>query len=137
MAFTGPLEDRLLIRERMNAYADATFRGDVEAYLDCWAEDGVRIGNGEEVRGKDALRAQWSKFWAWLDKMTFFTEVGAIEVDGDHATARCWCREILFLKGGAVRKVVGVYEDQLVRQDGAWRFARREYTLFMDEGAKS
>ena len=42
MAFTGPIEDRLLIRERMNASADATFRGDVEAYLDCWAEDGVR-----------------------------------------------------------------------------------------------
>lgn len=134
MAFTGPIEDRLLIRERMNAYADATFRSDVEAYLDCWAEGGIRIGNGEEVQGKDALRAQWHRFWTWLDKMTFFTEVGAIEVDGDRATARCWCREILSLKGGATRKVVGVYEDELVRQDGTWRFARRAYTLFMDEG---
>ena len=100
MAFSGPLEDRLAIRDLMGAYADATFQQDVEAWLAC------------------------------------FTEVGAIEVEGAQATARAWCREILFLKGGGVRKVVGVYDDELVRQDGAWRFARRTYRLVMDEGTK-
>lgn len=135
MAFSGPLEDRQLIRERMGAYSDATFRGDVEAWLACWTEDAVRAQTGAEHRGKPALRAMWEQVWGMLDKMAFFTEIGAIEAQDDRATARCYCREILFLKGGEVRKVVGVYDDELVRENGVWLFARREYRLLMDEGA--
>lgn len=59
MTGSGPVEDRLLIRERMSGYSDAVFQSDVEAYLACWQEAGVRVGNGTEVRGKAALRAQW------------------------------------------------------------------------------
>ncbi|CAN7604379.1 nuclear transport factor 2 family protein [Phenylobacterium sp. LjRoot219] len=135
MPFEGPLEHRQLIRERFGAYSDAVFRGDVAGYLDCWAEDGVRVWAGREVQGKAALRAQWEKIWEGLEKMAFFAEIGAIEVRGERATARCYCREILVLKGGAVRKVVGVYDDELVRDGGVWLFARRTYQLFMDEGA--
>lgn len=136
MAFSGPLEDRLLIRELMGDYSDATFRRDAEGWLACWTEDGVRAQAGAaEHRGKPALRAMWDTVWAMLDRLAFFTEIGVIEVHGDRATARCYCREILFLKGGGVRKVVGVYDDDLVRESGKWLFARREYQLFMDEGA--
>jgi ketosteroid isomerase-like protein len=135
MAFSGPLEDRMLIRERMGAYSDATFRRDADAWLSCWTEDGVRAQAGApDFRGKAALRAMWDKVWAGLDKLGFFAEIGLIEADGDRAIARCYCREILFLKGGGVRKVVGVYDDELVRENGVWLFARREYQLFMDEG---
>ena len=72
-----------------------------------------------------------------MEKMAFFTEFGAIEVDGDHARARCYCREILLLKDGAVRKLVGAYEDELVRRGGDWLFASRRYTLFLDEPSVS
>jgi uncharacterized protein (TIGR02246 family) len=137
MAFEGPLEDRIAIRDLMGAYADATFRQDIAAWLACFTEDGVRAQGTTEVRGKAELRAMWDKVWSVLDRMAFFTEVGAIEVDGDRATARAWCREILLLKGGGIRKVVGVYDDLLVRQDGVWRFARRTYRLFMDEGERA
>ncbi|MDE2597303.1 MAG: nuclear transport factor 2 family protein [Sphingomonadales bacterium] len=134
MSFTGPLEDRLLIRERMSAYADAAFRQDEEAYLACWSENAVRVGQGATVQGTAALRAQWRGFWQFLESMAFFTEVGGIEVNGDHAAARCYCREIMTLKGGGLWKVTGVYADELVREGDAWLFARREYTLLLDEG---
>lgn len=134
MAFEGPVEDRLLIRELFGTYSDATFRGDVEAWLACWTEDGVRAQAKTEYAGKAALRAMWEKVWGVLDRMAFFTEIGAIEVAGDRASARSYCREILLLKGGDLRKVVGVYTDELVRQNGGWLFAHREYQLFMDEG---
>ena len=54
--------------------------------------------------------------------------VGAIAVDGDRATARCYCREIMTLKGGGLWKVVGLYTDELVRDGwvvapGEWRRA--------------
>lgn len=137
MAFTGPAEDRLLIRELIGSYSDAAFRSDLEAYLACWTEDGVRTQAGQpELRGKAALRDMWNAIWGMIERMAFFAEVGAIEVDGERATARVYCREIVFLKGGGVWKLVGIYNDQLVREGGAWRFARRDYELLMDEGTK-
>jgi ketosteroid isomerase-like protein len=134
MAFRGPFEDQSLIRNRVGAYSDATFRADAEAWLACFTDDAVRSQNGSEVRGKPALRAMWDEVWGFLEKMALFAEIGAIEIDGDRARARCYCREILFLKGGGLRKVVGIYDDVLVRQGGDWLFARRDYQLFMDEG---
>jgi ketosteroid isomerase-like protein len=94
MGFDGPLEDRLAIRELMGTYADAAFRGDVEAYLACWTDDGVRAQGVSEIRGKAALRAMWDQIWAGLEKMAFFTELAGSEVRGDRATARVYCREI-------------------------------------------
>ena len=136
MSTDETLLDRLRIRERFGAYSDSTFRRDGDAWLACWTEDGVRVQGGAEHRGKAELRRMWDGVWTMLDKMAFFTEIGPIEVAGDRATARSHCREILFLKGGGRRKVVGLYEDELVRQDGVWLFARREYILFMDEGTE-
>ena len=134
MAVDETIQDRVLIRERFACYSDAAFQCDVERYLDCWAEDGVRIGQGVEVRGKTALRAQWEQIWKPLDKLAFFTEPVILDVAGVRATARCYCREIFTLKSGAMRKIVGLYHDVLIRENGIWRFARREYELFMDEG---
>jgi ketosteroid isomerase-like protein len=134
MAFSGPPEDRILIRELINGYSDAVFRQDEVAYLACWSEDGLRIGQGMECRGKEALGQQWRQFWDILERMAFFTEIGAIEVSGDTATARVYCREIIHPKGGGLWKVVGVYRDELVRREGQWLFARRDYELLMDEG---
>ncbi len=135
MTFAGSADDRLKIRERFDAYSDAIFRGDVEAYLACWSEDCVRTGFGGECRGKSALRAHWDGIWNTLERMTFFTQMGAIEVDGDHATARCYCLEILNLRAGGFRKLVGTYEDELVRERGEWLFSRRSYLLMEVDAA--
>jgi ketosteroid isomerase-like protein len=134
MAFSGPLEDRQLIRERVGAYSDAVFQRDVEAWLDCWTDDAVRTGSGPESCGKADLRRFWDGTWRMLESMAFLAEVGSIEVEGDQARARVYCREILFLRGGGVRKVVGAYTDRLRREAGVWRFARRDYRLLLDEG---
>ena len=133
MSFTGPIEERALIRELMSTYADATMRADRTAWLACWSEDAVRRWRGTEVRGHAELAAQWDQLWGDIAAMGFFTEVGAILVDGDRATARCFCREIVSLKSGATMKVVGRYDDELVKQDGTWRFTLRDYTLHIAE----
>lgn len=133
MAFTGAMEDRLLIRDLYGSYADASFRQDVDAYLACWREDGVRLSRQGELHGKAELRAAWDAIWATLERMAFFSEIGAIEVVGEQATARCYCREIIELKGGEIWKVVGLYEDELIREDGAWLFRQRRYTLLINE----
>ena len=135
--FSGPLIDRQLIRELLGAYSDATFQRDMNAWLACYADDGVWVMLGKEIKGKAALQKQWTKLWSTIERMAFFTEIGAISVTGDHATARSYCREIVHYQNGTVIKVVGVYRDELVRINDAWLFARRDYQLFSHESPQS
>jgi len=133
MAFTGPLEDRIAIRELHETYADAAFRDDAAAWLDCWADDAIWITSFGEVRGKAALATQWEKVGATFAAIGFFPTVGAIEIDGDRALTRGYVREIATMHDGGFLKVVGRYDDEVVRENGAWRFARREYSVLMRE----
>ena len=133
MAFTGPIEDRIAIRELYGSYADASFREDRQAWLDCWADDCIWSTHFGDVHGKAALDGQWDLIWQTFKSIGFFSEVGAIMVEGDRATGRAYCREILDLGGGKVRKIVGAYADDLVREGGQWRFARRIYDVRIAE----
>ena len=133
MGFAGTLEDRQLIRERIDTYADAAFRKDREAWLANWCEECVWKVFGSEVRGKEAMREQWAKIWTMFEYMAFFTQLGSIDVDGDRAKVRSYCREILRRTDGGISKIVGAYDDDLVRENGAWLFARRDYQVLMNE----
>jgi len=134
MAYTGPLEDRIAIRELHETYADAGFRGDMEQWLGCFAEDCTWVTPYGEMRGKDQLRATWDQIFSNLAALGFFTVMGAIEVDGDTATDRAYIREVFNAKDGSIEKLVGSYTDQLVRQNGQWKFVRREYAVLIREG---
>jgi ketosteroid isomerase-like protein len=133
MPFSGPVEDRNLIRERMSAYADSMFSQDLEGWLSHFTDDvDWRMGDNT-MKGKDELRASWSNLWTPLKAMGYFTEVGSIEVEGDRARAKCFSRQIMFRKDGSVAKMVGLYKDELVKQDGQWLFAAREFIMIGQE----
>lgn len=127
MFSTGPLEDRILIRERMSDYADSMFQCDLDAWLANFTEDCLWHGNGMEMRGLEALAASWPNLWAPLLRIAYYTETAAIYVDGDRATARCYSRQIMFRKDGKVDKLAGLYHDKLVKRDGTWLFYEREF----------
>lgn len=130
--FRGPLEDRLAIRERFDSYAEAVTRGHADDYLDCWTADGARRGAGGECDGIEALRAHWEGIWKALAQMAFITQIGSIDVDGDHADATSSCLETFRLRDGSTRQLVGSYEDRLRRVDGVWRFSERRYRILID-----
>ena len=65
--------------------------------------------------------------------MAFFAEITAIEVTGARAKGRAFCREVSRWKDGRFIKVIGRYDDDIVREDGAWRFARRTFTMHLVE----
>jgi uncharacterized protein (TIGR02246 family) len=102
MAFTGPIEDRIAIRELHDTYTDASFRGDMEQRLGCFIEDCTRINPVGEIRGKEQLKAMWDQMFANLDALGLFPVVGGIEVDGDRATSRPSVREVFLAKDGAI-----------------------------------
>ena len=132
MSFTGPIEDRIAIRERYDAYSDAVTGSDLDDYLECWSHDGVRTGDGGECSGRQEIRAHWEAMFDWMDRMAFFSQPASIEVDGDRATASANTLEFLRLKTGDSHRVVGNYQDELVRDGGIWRFASRHYRVVME-----
>lgn len=136
MAFTGTIEDRIAIRELHDTYADAGFRGDKEQWLGCFADDCVWVTPFGEMNGKEQLEATWNQIFASLSALGFFTVMGSLEIDGDRATDRAYIREIFFAQDGSMRKLVGRYDDQLVRVNGAWKFARRNYQVLIEEGGE-
>lgn len=130
--FRGAIEDRLAIRERFDSYAGAVTRGALDDYLDCWTADGARRGVGGECQGIDALRAHWDGIWKALAQMSFITQIGSIEVDGDHAAATSFCLENFRLHDNTTRQLVGAYDDRLRKVDGVWRFSERRYRILLE-----
>jgi ketosteroid isomerase-like protein len=127
MTNAGPLEDRLLIRELYGLYADASCRGDREAWLACFTPDGQWNSHIFQCTGAAELRAEWDKLWADWDEVAFWGEIGWIQVSGDRAIARSYAREIVKLSAGGLFKLFGRYDDELERRDSRWLFTQRNY----------
>ena len=133
MAFIGPSEDKMAIRELYGCYADASMRGDLEEWLACWAEDCRWDSHVFNRSGKADLREQWNALWVNFDKVAFLGEVTAIEIDGPEAIGRSATQETIRLTNGGVYKLVGRYEDRLVRVNGKWLFSRRDYHVVAED----
>jgi ketosteroid isomerase-like protein len=133
MPFTGPLEDRLAIRELYGCYAGAACTGDGDAWLACWSADPEWITPAVQGKGRDGIRAQWDRLWQDIERMAFLGEVVSIEAEGDRAVGRAYCREVSDWKDGRKIRIIGRYDDQIVRENGEWRFQRRNFTMQLVE----
>ncbi len=126
-------EDRILIRELYGRYAIAAAQQDGAAWLACWAEKATWKTPHFEVSGHPALAASWTATWVNFSNVAAFNELGAIALDGDVAKLTSSTLEIIGLKAGGLLKMAGLYHDELVREGGQWRFARREYQALNQE----
>jgi uncharacterized protein (TIGR02246 family) len=127
------LEDREAIRALFIDYGRTLDSRDFTAFAQLFARDGEFIGGaGATAKGRDAVGALLGKLLQtnYPDSRgknfhLFFGE--AIEVNGNEATA--------VSKGGFVMAstankpemlLLATYRDQFVREDGRWKFKRRE-----------
>ena len=133
MAFVGPIEDRLAIRERIDAYCDAVFRRNADDWIACWAEDAVWKLPSLEVSGHEAMRPAWINAMSAYKFTGFFGNPGHIVVDGDTAEARTYTTEHLEKTDGSFMRIYGAYDDKLVKRDGAWVFKMRTYNVLRME----
>lgn len=133
MAYKGSIEDRLAIRELIECYSDAVAQRDPKAWGATWTEDAVWDVMGNRVEGRAAIVAAWIGAMETFDFVAFYAIPGAIEVNGETATARVYVSEVLVAKEGGRRRVDGAYEDTLHKVDGAWRFSQRIYRMLHDD----
>ena len=125
--FSGPEQDRLLIRELIDSYSDAVMLGDAEAWGSTWAEDGRWVIRGREIAGRDAIVGAWRSAMASFRAVMFHAFPGSIQVDGDQATLRTHTFEHLEPTEGPIRLQAGLYSDRLVKRKGRWMFAERSF----------
>ena len=59
-----------------------------------------------------------------------------IQEDGAPRDIPLRAGEIFQAKDGPVQKIVGRYDDELVREGGAWKFASRRYSVLIREAGE-
>ncbi len=132
MMFTGPIEDRLAIRELVETYGDAVTRADQQAWEQNWTEDAVwtlNLPGLEKVEGRKAIVALWVQAMAGYEFVLMSSSPGAIQVEGNHATGRFYTSEVARAKDGTTQRVSGRYEDEYVKREGRWYIHRRTFKM--------
>lgn len=127
--FKGPLEDRIAIRELHETYADGVVRASAKDWGKVWTEDAHWNLMGTAVDGREAIVALWSQAMGGFEAVSFHCIPSAIEITGDRATGRCQTQEYMKLKDGSTRAIGGLYEDEMVKLDGQWLYAKRVFRI--------
>jgi len=130
MISSGPIEDRIAIRELVESYNDAVMRFDGEAWQSNWLDDAIWSLPGRgEVQGKSNFFPMWQESMSAFSFVGFFASAGPITVNGDSATGIWYQQEFLHLEAGGKMNVTGRYEDTYAKRDGRWFFAKRVYSI--------
>ena len=129
------LEDREAIRDLILAYGAAHDGRDYRTFASLFARDGEWVGGLGTAKGPEAIFELMNRTIGHNPRPegsgTFHLMTNErIRIDGDSASART---QWLYLAPGddrAPRMVyLGHYDDQFVREDGQWKFLRREAPL--------
>jgi ketosteroid isomerase-like protein len=120
---------RLAIEELNIGYCLSIDARDVDAFLSWWSEDAVWSMPFASFSGHEAIRQAFEAIVQSVVATRHLSGNLAISLDGDHATARSYCfYESIGLDGTASTGWAS-YRDEFVRNDGQWRFLRRDVSL--------
>ena len=115
-------EERALIENLQARYLFALDFKDHDLYVTTFTRDGILdVGNGAVV-GREAIKAAVANMPGGRHHVTNVV----LRIDGDRATARAaWMHTGKNAEGRMTIGGFGHYEDDLVKVDGEWLFARR------------
>jgi uncharacterized protein (TIGR02246 family) len=123
-------EDQLAIQGLAARYNFAVDSGDGEAFAATFVEAGVLDTGPVQVEGRAALQEFADHFASTRRSPRHVSTNLVIDGDGDQATLQAYVL-ICALSGDPARptiKAIGTYDDLLSKEDGTWRFVRRNFT---------
>ncbi len=121
------LADELAIHALVARYCHAIAERDDEAWSATWAADAEWSVLGQTVHGRDAILAHYRGIVSGLRFVVQVATNPVIEIAGDEASGRWLISETLQTNDGRPALNFGRYRDRYRRDDGVWRFARREF----------
>jgi hypothetical protein len=130
------LQDRIAIRELIDAYTFCADTRNIEAHIALFTEDtNFEVYMDEKnpeptqvVRGNENLFPVFDDLNQYVSTMHLNGQC-TIKLDGDHATATTYCRAYHLKLPDGVQKlmIAGIrYYDTAVKQNGQWLFAERK-----------
>jgi ketosteroid isomerase-like protein len=117
------------IRTLTASYTDAINRADIDDIAAMYDDDAVfTMMDRPDVVGRsailDTLRATVARYQLIMQLL----HSGVVQIDGDRARARWQVTELQITIDGQSRFIAGRYEDEHIRRDHGWMFARRTFT---------
>lgn len=123
------VEDQLAIADLRARYCHLLDERRWPEFIALFTEDGVFEGLSA-VRGRAALTTFFSqRVPAMTEEFWHFCSNGTVVLDGDRATGRISMEYLSVMKGVSYVSA-GHYDDEMVKQDGVWRFASRRITFY-------
>jgi uncharacterized protein (TIGR02246 family) len=119
--------EQAAIRELLAAYALTLDAGDVDGCVELFTADAQFLVYGRTFAGHDGI----GKMFRDAPRGLHLTGVSRIDVRNDTATARS---QVLFVRAGSLQLRPALYDDQLVRDGGHWRFQRRRCRFITSHG---
>jgi uncharacterized protein (TIGR02246 family) len=125
------LEDRLEIQQLFIDYGRHLDRGDFESYANLFVADGeIMIGPMGRAKGREQIKTMMESTMAGrVGDSVHIVSSPAIEIDGDTATSEVMWTVVNKSGDGPKVTMTGRHLDDLVRDDGRWRFKRRRGLL--------
>jgi len=135
------VEDHIAIERLLMEYGRTLDGRDFAAFSRLFATNGEWSGNIGTFKGPAAIEAAMNKAFKPPASATpappFYHLLtnAIIDIDGDSATAISKWTFVRFVRGRPQIGAVGYYHDRLVREEGRWRFLRRDAPAMRPAGA--
>jgi hypothetical protein len=121
-------DDFRAIERLVHRYVDAVIHRDGVQWSSCWAQDATwDLGRGRLVEGRDAISKLWYASMARMHAVYQAAHSGDAHYVGspDRAAGRWYINEWLRRADEVNAMMLAHYDDEYVRVDGEWLFARR------------
>lgn len=132
------LEDEAEIRALVAQFADACTRADYESFGKVWSESGkwaIHDPFPLSSQGRKAIVNMMAGLREGREFFVQFPHSGVITIAGDKATARWIMHEASKGPGETYYNNYGLYTDALIKNEGKWEFAQRDYYyMYLDTG---
>ena len=126
----GAIADEQALLHLANRYARAVDRRDADAFVSLFTDDGIIERPGSVWQGHEKLRGIVARLNTLYGSTFHTVRNQTATIDGTTAQGETYSVAMHILKStddSRTRMDMGIrYQDSFVRQDGVWRFAKRE-----------
>jgi len=110
--------------------ADAVWRKDRAAFVDCFVADGVWKVAGMNLRGREAIGDGFDQFLALNERVLMGFGSPILELGEGTASGRTYTTETVKTRDGQGMCSIGIYYERFADQDGEWRFVWRHFDFY-------